>query len=89
MLSFLTIENFALIDRLEIEFKHGLTLITGETGSGKSILVDAVGLLTGQRASQEMIRQGCERARIEGAFQLAARHPARDLLSAAGSGRRR
>jgi len=84
MLSFLTIENFALIDRLEVEFRQGLTLITGETGSGKSILVDAVGLLTGQRAYQEMIRQGCERARVEGAFHLDAKHPARDLLGAAG-----
>ncbi len=84
MLNFLTIENFALIDRLEVEFRQGLTLITGETGSGKSILVDAVGLLTGQRAYQEMIRQGSERARVEGAFHLGSKHPARDLLASAG-----
>ena len=70
MLKFLSVENFALIDRLEIEFQKGLTLITGETGSGKSILVDAVGLLVGERASQEMVRQGCDKANIEGIFQV-------------------
>ena len=47
MLKFLSVENFALIDRLAVEFRQGLNLITGETGSGKSILVDAVGLLVG------------------------------------------
>ena len=84
MLNFLSIENFALIERLEIEFNPGLTLITGETGSGKSILVDAVGLLAGERASQEMVREGFERARVEGAFQLASGHPARELLLSGG-----
>ena len=49
MLKFLSVENFVLIDRLEVEFQQGLNLITGETGSGKSILVDAVGLLVGER----------------------------------------
>lgn len=66
MLKFLSVENFALIDRLEVEFTEGLNLITGETGSGKSILVEAVGLLVGERASQEMVRQGCTQARLEG-----------------------
>ncbi|UCF36810.1 MAG: DNA repair protein RecN [Acidobacteriota bacterium] len=70
MLRFISIDNFALIDHLEVEFGSGLNLITGETGSGKSILVDAVGLLVGARASQEMIRQGSETARIEGLFSL-------------------
>ncbi|MGH9339284.1 MAG: DNA repair protein RecN [Acidobacteriota bacterium] len=76
MLKFLSIENFALIDRLEVEFQSGLNLITGETGSGKSILVDAVGLLVGSRASQETIRQGFEKARVEGIFEIATSHPA-------------
>jgi DNA repair protein RecN (Recombination protein N) len=84
MLKFLSVENFALIDRLEIEFQPGLNLITGETGSGKSILVDAVGLLAGERASQEMVRQGFERARVEGVFVLSARHPARERLESVG-----
>lgn len=84
MLKFLCIENFALIDRLEIEFESGLNLVTGETGSGKSILVDAVGLLAGARASQEMVRQGYPKARLEGVFELGRQHPARRMLEDAG-----
>jgi DNA repair protein RecN (Recombination protein N) len=86
MLKFLSVENFALVDRLEIEFRPGLTLITGETGSGKSILVDAVGLLAGERASQEMVREGFEKARVEGIFGLTAEHPARVLIGQSGLG---
>lgn len=81
MLKFLLIENFALIHRLEVEFEDGLNLITGETGSGKSILVDAVGLLVGERASQEMVRHGFDKARVEGIFALSPQHPARARLS--------
>ncbi|MBI4446591.1 MAG: DNA repair protein RecN [Acidobacteria bacterium] len=83
MLKFLSIENFALINHLEVDFEQGLNLITGETGSGKSILIDAVALLVGERASQEMVRSGCERARVEGIFQLHASHPARAFLKKA------
>ena len=84
MLKFLSIQNFALIDRLEVEFREGLNLITGETGSGKSILVGAVGLLLGSRASQEMVREGFESARVEGLFLLDTDHPARQLLAQKG-----
>jgi DNA repair protein RecN (Recombination protein N) len=84
MLRFVTIENFALIDRLEVEFRRGLNLITGETGSGKSILVDAVGLLVGGRASQEMVRQGFEAARVEGLFLLSDEEVPKGELEAAG-----
>jgi DNA repair protein RecN (Recombination protein N) len=84
MLKFLSVENFALIDRLEVEFRQGLNLITGETGSGKSIVVDAVGLLVGERASQEMVRQGFDQARVEGIFELSKEHPARRYLADAG-----
>ena len=84
MLKFLTIENFALIDRLQVEFDSGLNLITGETGSGKSILVDAVALLVGDRASQGMVRQGFNRARIEGIFSLPQNNPAQKQLEASG-----
>ncbi|MEJ2077595.1 MAG: DNA repair protein RecN [Acidobacteriota bacterium] len=80
MLSFVRIENFALIEMLRVEFGSGLNLITGETGSGKSILVDAVGLLVGDRASQDMVRQGSETARIEGLFTLDRRNPAHKVL---------
>ena len=84
MLKFLTIENFALIDRLQVEFDAGLNLITGETGSGKSILVDAVALLVGDRASQGMVRQGFNRARIEGIFSLPQNNPAQKQLEKSG-----
>ena len=84
MLKFLSVENFALIDRVAVEFRQGLNLITGETGSGKSILVDAVGLLVGGRASQEMVRQGFDQARVEGIFELSREHPARVCLTDAG-----
>ena len=84
VLRFLSIENFALIDRLQVEFESGLNLITGETGSGKSILVDAVSLLVGERASQEMVREGFDRARIEGIFSLPAHSPARQKLEQSG-----
>ncbi len=84
MLRLLSIENFALIDRLEMEFGPGLNLITGETGSGKSILVDAVGLATGQRASAEMVRGGFDRCRVEAVFEIAPPHPAFSKLSEAG-----
>ncbi len=84
MLSFVRIENFALIEKLQIEFGPGLNLITGETGSGKSILVDAVGLLIGARASQEMVRQGYDSARVEGLFSLEAGNPACSVLAENG-----
>ncbi|RPJ86839.1 MAG: DNA repair protein RecN, partial [Acidobacteria bacterium] len=87
MLKFLSIENFALIESLQIDFHPGLTLITGETGSGKSILVDAVALLAGERASQEMVREGFEKARVEGIFALCPDHPARTVLERAGLAR--
>jgi DNA repair protein RecN (Recombination protein N) len=71
MLRFLRIRNLALIRELEIEFGPGLNLLTGETGSGKSILVDALGLLLGARPSQEMIRSDCDAAVVEGCFEAA------------------
>ena len=70
MLRLLRIQNLALIRELEIEFDRGLNLLTGETGSGKSILVDALGLLLGTRSSQEMIRSECDCAVVEGIFEI-------------------
>ncbi|MEK6684549.1 MAG: DNA repair protein RecN [Nitrospirota bacterium] len=72
MLRELRIQNFAIIDRLEIQFHEQLNVLTGETGSGKSILVDAVDLLLGGRASSEQIRTGCDEAVLEAAFQISA-----------------
>ena len=70
MLSALTIKNFAIIDELEITFAPGLNVLTGETGAGKSIIIDAVGLLLGGRADSVFIREGCETALLEGVFLI-------------------
>lgn len=72
MLSLLKIKNIALIDELQIEFAGGLNLLTGETGSGKSIIVDSLGALTGTRVSSDLIKEGEEAATIEGLFSLVA-----------------
>lgn len=69
MLVALTVKNFAIIENLTLEFKPGLNVLTGETGAGKSIIVDAVGLLLGNRGYSEYIREGEERSYIEGIFQ--------------------
>jgi DNA repair protein RecN (Recombination protein N) len=75
VLSQLTIRNFAIVDRLEIDWHAGLNVITGETGAGKSILLDAVGALLGDRLGPEMVRSGAQRALIEGVFTLPAHVP--------------
>jgi DNA repair protein RecN (Recombination protein N) len=84
MLQLLRIQNFALIRELVVEFSQGLNLLTGETGSGKSILVDALGLLLGTRSSQEMIRSDCDSAIVEGIFELEPNAPAWQILAQAG-----
>lgn len=76
MLRSLRIENYALIDRLELEFNEALNLLTGETGSGKSIVVEAVGLLLGDKGSAGVIRSGAESARLAGVFSADADTPA-------------
>lgn len=70
MLTRLFINNFAVIDQVEISFQEGLTVLTGETGAGKSILVDALGLALGGRADPAVIRTGCERAEISAEFNI-------------------
>jgi DNA repair protein RecN (Recombination protein N) len=70
MLSRLTIRNFAIVDLLEIDWHTGLNVITGETGAGKSILIDAVGALLGDRLGPEVVRSGAQRALVEGVFTL-------------------
>ena len=75
MLKLLVINNIALIPRLELEFGPGLSLLTGETGAGKSILIDALGLLLGHRASAELIRTGQEQASVEGVVESAEAVP--------------
>jgi len=82
MLQELVVENYAVVDRLRVRFHAGLNLLTGETGSGKSIVVDALGLLLGGRASADMIRSGQERARVSGVFDAGER--AAKVLATAG-----
>src|SRR6185369_17130057 len=84
MLQLLNISNIALIDRLQVEFDSGLNLLTGETGSGKSIIVDALGVLIGGRFSSELLKSGTERGSIEGLFTVAANPEVLALLESAG-----
>src|ERR1041384_8826108 len=70
MLVELMVENYAVIESLRVRFHQGFNVLTGETGSGKSIVVDALGLLFGGRASPEMVRTGAERARISAIFEV-------------------
>lgn len=74
MLAELRIVNFALIEQLHIRFQPGFTVLTGETGAGKSLLIDAIGLLVGGRASTEQIRSGEDEAQLEASFHLPATH---------------
>lgn len=84
MLRELVVENYAVIERARVCFHSGLNLLTGETGSGKSIVVDALGLLLGGRASAGTVRRGAERARVAGIFEVADQPSVRQLLATAG-----
>ena len=84
MLLELVVENYAVVDRLRVHFHAGLNLLTGETGSGKSIVVDALGLLFGSRASADLIRSGESRARVTGIFDVRDAPAVRRLLEPAG-----
>src|SRR5690606_15696653 len=75
MLIELSIKHFAIIEELTIPFDKGLTVLTGETGAGKSIIIDAIGLLLGGRGSAEYVRYGEKRAEIEGLFIVEEIHP--------------
>jgi len=80
----LAVENYAVIEKARVRFHPGLNLLTGETGSGKSIVVDALGLLLGGRASPEMIRTGAARARVSGIFEVTESPALSKLLEDAG-----
>jgi DNA repair protein RecN (Recombination protein N) len=80
MLARLSIRDIVLIDRLDIDFAGGLSVLTGETGAGKSILLDAFALALGARGDATLVRQGAEQGQVTAMFELAANHPARTLL---------
>ena len=85
MLLELRVENYAVIDNVAVEFAPGLNLLTGETGAGKSILIDALALLLGDKASTDAIRHGTDKAVVSAVFE--ADSPA--LVAASGSQRHR
>ena len=80
MLLSLAIRDVVLIDRLSLEFSPGLSVLTGETGAGKSILLDALGLALGVRAEARLVRQGAQQASVTATFDLAPDHAAREVL---------
>lgn len=81
MLKTLQIKDYALIENINIEFNMGLNIITGETGAGKSILIGAMGLLLGERASTEIVRKGTQKSIVEGIFDAGSNHKIKDLLT--------
>src|SRR5512142_1518859 len=84
MLLGLTIRDVVLIDRLSLAFRPGLCVLTGETGAGKSILLDALGLALGRRADSSLVRPGAEQAVVTAEFAVEPDHPAAAILREAG-----
>lgn len=84
MLLELSITDFAIIEHLDIEFQSGMTVLTGETGAGKSIIIDAVGLLVGGRGSHDLIRTGAKKSIIQGNFILSNDNPTYQILDELG-----
>ncbi|MEE8545053.1 MAG: DNA repair protein RecN [Alphaproteobacteria bacterium] len=86
MLLGLAIRNIVLVDRLDLSLRPGLNVFTGETGAGKSILLDALGLALGRRGDRALVRHGAGRASVSAEFEVPAGHPARRLLEEHGLG---
>jgi DNA repair protein RecN (Recombination protein N) len=80
MLKSLEVKDYALIEHINVQFERGLNIITGETGAGKSILVDAMGLLLGERASTEVVRKGAAKSVVEGIFEAETNNKVEALL---------
>ena len=81
MLAALSIRDIVLIDKLDLQFGHGLSALTGETGAGKSILLDAFSLAIGARGDASLVRRGAEQGHVTATFELASDHPVLALLS--------
>ncbi|WP_063516041.1 DNA repair protein RecN [Schleiferilactobacillus harbinensis] len=86
MLQELAIHDFAIIEQLSVDFSTGMTVLTGETGAGKSIIIDAVGILVGGRGSADFIRTGTKKATVEGMFSIPAGALTQNLLQHYGVG---
>src|SRR5581483_144852 len=84
MLQELLVENYAVVEQARIRFGEGLNVLTGETGSGKSIVVDPLSLLLGARASVEMVRTGSAKSRVSGIFSVERTPDLERILAAAG-----
>ncbi|PIB24224.1 DNA repair protein RecN [Amylibacter kogurei] len=84
MLRGLNIKDMLLIDRLDLEFQSGLNVLTGETGAGKSILLDSLGFVLGWRGRADLVRTGADQGEVTAVFELATDHPARKILRDAG-----
>ncbi|MDM8328550.1 AAA family ATPase, partial [Staphylococcus felis] len=84
MLQSLSIKQFAIIEELEIQFTDGLTVLSGETGAGKSIIIDSIGQLIGIRASSDFVRHGAKKAIIEGVFDIDNANEAIEVLKTLG-----
>ena len=84
MLRGLSVRNILIIDHLELEFQPGLNVLTGETGAGKSILLDCLGFVLGWRGRAELVRQGAEQGEVVAWFDLPADHPVNEILKDSG-----
>ncbi|MGB1922358.1 MAG: AAA family ATPase, partial [Alcanivorax sp.] len=81
MLTHLSVRHFATVDQLELEPENGLTVISGETGAGKSVIIDALGLTLGDRADSSIVRHGHDRAEVLATFDLSDNPAARQWLA--------
>ena len=84
MLTSLAIRNMVLIEAADLDFRPGLNVLTGETGAGKSILLDSLGFVLGWRTRSGLVREGADHGEVTAAFRLAPGHPARGALVGAG-----
>ncbi|MCV6604084.1 MAG: AAA family ATPase, partial [Porticoccaceae bacterium] len=80
MLTQITIRNYAIVEALELDLRQGMTVVSGETGAGKSIMLDALGLTLGDRADSDAVRDGAERAEVIATFDLSQIPQARQWL---------